>query len=428
METVSLINYLLAVLFFVCYSYQLLYIFIPFIRKSKPCKNTKFHKYAVLIAARNEEAVITHLIESIKNQNYPSELIDIFVVADNCTDNTASLARAAGARVWERFNRMKVGKGYAIDFLLKRIEEAYPDRPFDGYFIFDADNLLDEDYINEMNRLFSEGHRIVTSYRNSKNYGSNWISAGTSLWFLRESQYLSRSRMLFGTSCAVSGTGFLFHRDIIEKSGGWSFFTLTEDIEFSVYNIIKGEKIAYCESAVLYDEQPVRFSQSWRQRMRWTKGNIQVCRKYGTELIKSIFKNRSFSSFDMTMSIFAAFTLTAVSVAVNLFGFVYGLLLGRNLMIILVSIWKSIVNAYLMFFAIGLITTISEWKKIFASPAEKIVYAFTFPIFMFTYIPITIAAIFKKVEWKQIEHSKSITLKEIRMIKSKKSTSEPAGY
>ncbi len=157
--------------------------------------------------------------------------------------------------------------------------------------------------------------------------------------------------------------------------------------------------------------------------MRWTKGNIQVCRKYGTELIKSIFKNRSFSSFDMTMSIFAAFTLTAVSVAVNLFGFVYGLLLGRNLMIILVSIWKSIVNAYLMFFAIGLITTISEWKKIFASPAEKIVYAFTIPIFMFTYIPITIAAIFKKVEWKQIEHSKSITLKEIRMIKSKKSTS-----
>lgn len=414
MKIISFINYMIAVLFFICYSYQLLYIFIPFIKKNKPSENTALHKFAVLIAARNEEAVISQLIESINNQNYPAELIQIFVVADNCTDDTATKAKAAGAVVWERFNKQKIGKGYAIKFLLDRIGEAYPEKPFDGYFVFDADNLIDENYIKEMNRSFSDGNRLITSYRNSKNYGSNWISAGNSLWFLRESQYLSRSRSLLGTSCAVSGTGFLFHSDIIEKSGGWNFFLLTEDIEFSIHNIINGEKIAYCESAMLYDEQPVRFAQSWNQRMRWAKGNIQVCQKYGAKLVKSIFSDRSFSSFDMTMTIFPAMILAALSGVINLFGITYGLLSEENFIVIIQSIWESIANAYLMFFMIGFITTVTEWKNIHCSTFKKILYAFTFPLFMFTYIPITIVALFQKVEWKQIEHNKSVTLKEVR--------------
>ncbi|HHU77937.1 MAG: glycosyltransferase family 2 protein [Caldicoprobacterales bacterium] len=414
MKTVSLINHIIALLFAACYFYQFLYIFVPFVKKSRAAEAGKLHRYAVLIAARNEEAVIAKLIESIKNQNYPSELIEIFVVADNCTDNTAQKARTAGAYVYERFNRYKIGKGYAIEFLLDRIAEEYPESPFDGYFVFDADNLLDENYIAEMNKSFSNGNRIITSYRNSKNYGSNWISAGTALWFLRESQYLSRSRSLLGVSCAVSGTGFLFHREIIERSGGWKFFLLTEDIEFSIYNVINGERIAYCESAVLYDEQPARFRQSWNQRMRWTKGNMQVCRKYGARLIKSIFKNKSFSSFDMTMTIFPAVILAALSGIINLTGLIYGFTLKSDYMTIIQSLWESMLKAYFMFFMIGMVTTITEWKRIYCPAVKKILYAFTFPIFMFTYVPITIAALFKKVEWKPIEHRESITLKEIR--------------
>ena len=414
MKTVSLINHIITLLFAACYFYQFLYIFVPFVKKSRAAEAGKLHRYAVLIAARNEEAVIAKLIESIKNQNYPSELIEIFVVADNCTDNTAQKARTAGAYVYERFNRYKIGKGYAIEFLLDRIAEEYPESPFDGYFVFDADNLLDENYIAEMNKSFSNGNRIITSYRNSKNYGSNWISAGTALWFLRESQYLSRSRSLLGVSCAVSGTGFLFHREIIERSGGWKFFLLTEDIEFSIYNVINGERIAYCESAVLYDEQPARFRQSWNQRMRWTKGNMQVCRKYGARLIKSIFKNKSFSSFDMTMTIFPAVILAALSGIINLTGLIYGFTLKSDYMTIIQSLWESMLKAYFMFFMIGMVTTITEWKRIYCPAVKKILYAFTFPIFMFTYVPITIAALFKKVEWKPIEHRESITLKEIR--------------
>lgn len=416
MRTITCINYALAILFFICYSYQLLYVLVPFIKKKKEHKKTRLHTYAVLIAARNEEAVISHLIESIKNQTYPSNLVKIFVVADNCTDKTAEKAAAAGAIVWKRFNRQQIGKGYAIDFLLDNIKKAYPKSKFDGYFIFDADNLLDENYITEMNKSFSDGNRIITSYRNSKNYGDNWISAGSSLWFLRESQYLNRSRMLLGTSCAVSGTGFLFHHDVLEKSGGWKFFLLTEDIEFTIYNVIEGEKIAYCESALIYDEQPVKFSQSCTQRMRWAKGYIQVFMKYGAKLIALVFKKGSFSSFDMVMATMPAIFLSIIGGIVNVCGAVMGFLTGNNLLFLIKPLFESIISAYLMFFIVGCVATISEWEKIYCPPVKKVLYVFTFPFFCFTSIPISMIALFKKVEWKHIHHNESKSLKEVRKV------------
>ena len=95
---------------------------------------------------------------------------------------------------------------------------------------------------------------MITSYRSSKNYGGNWISAGYALWFLRESRYLNHARNIIHFSCAVSGTGFFFSRKIADEINGWPYHLLTEDIEFSVDQITKGIKIAFCEKAVLYDE------------------------------------------------------------------------------------------------------------------------------------------------------------------------------
>ncbi len=177
METIKLINFIIATVFFVCYSYQFAYILVPYLKKEKPHKPAELHRYAVLISARNEELVIGNLLDSISAQDYPSRLVRVFVVADNCTDKTAKVARAHGAIVYERFNDKLVGKGYALEYLLDRIGEEYGD-VFDAYMVFDADNLLSEDYISRMNETFSDGYRIITSYRNSKNYGDNWISAG----------------------------------------------------------------------------------------------------------------------------------------------------------------------------------------------------------------------------------------------------------
>ncbi|NLT14770.1 MAG: glycosyltransferase family 2 protein [Clostridiales bacterium] len=415
METVGLINYILSITFTVFYLYQFVYLLAPMFKRSKPeLTAAGMHRYGVLISARNEETVITQLIGNIHEQNYPGELVTVFVVADNCTDNTAKAARGAGAVVYERFNKQQIGKGYALDFLLTRIKEDYAKDAFDGFFVFDADNLLDENYISEMNKTFSQGHRIITSYRNSKNYDANWISAGYSLWFLRESQFLNHSRMLLGTSCSVSGTGFLVHRDVIEKNGGWKFFLLTEDIEFSVHSIINGERIAFCKKAILYDEQPTDFKQSWRQRLRWAKGFLQVFRKYGGALAKSIFTNKSFSSYDMLMIILPALFLTLLSVVCNVIAIIIGSMLSYDVFAALSSLIQTSVNGYLLLFTIGLITLISEWKQIHCKPFYKIVYLFSFPIFEFTYIPIALAALFGKVEWKPIIHKEVKTLADVR--------------
>ena len=218
METLKTINFIIAVIFFACYTYQFLYIPVPWLRKEKPHGPAKANRYAVLICARNEQRVIGDLIASLQGQTYDQTLLSIFVLADNCTDDTAMVARVAGAHVYERFNQVQVGKGYALQELLEHLEQDYP-RGFDGYFVFDADNILAPNYVEAMNRTFSDGHEIVTSFRNSKNYGDNWISAGYALWFLRESRYLNHARFLLGTSCAVSGTGFLFSRQVLEETG-----------------------------------------------------------------------------------------------------------------------------------------------------------------------------------------------------------------
>lgn len=411
MEKIILINLVIAIIFCICYSYQFLYVIVSLMKKDKPHQETKAHRFAVLIAARNEETVINHLIDSINTQTYDQGEVTVFVVADNCTDQTAACARKMGAIVYERFDQTKVGKGHAMEFLLNQMEKDYA--PFDGYFVFDADNVLDQNYILEMNKTFSDGYDIITSYRNSKNYGDNWISSGYAIWFLWESEFLNRGRMLLGTSCAVSGTGFFFSRRIIEKYGGWKFFLLTEDIQFTVDNVLSGEKIGYCRQAMLYDEQPVKFQQSFRQRMRWAKGFFQVFHRYGLDLFKGSLQ-RNTSCYDMLMVIMPAIILTLFTLIFNGSMILFGDYTTYQDDLIMMMMGRMILNMYFMLVFIATVTTATQWKNIHTTSFKKLAYIFTFPFFMFTYIPITIVAFFKKVEWQPIEHSRAKTLAEIK--------------
>lgn len=413
---ISIFNLIIFIIFTGFYSYQFYYVLIGMFKKPKTLVAQKNHRFAVVIAARNESAVISQLINSIKKQKYPAELIDIYVVADNCTDNTADVAKEAGATVFERFNRQYVGKGYALDYALKIILNS--DVKYEGYFIFDADNLLDENYIAEMNKVFDNGYKIITSYRNSKNYDTNWLSAGYSLWFLREAKYLNNSRMILNTGCAISGTGFMVSDEIIRKNNGWKHHLLTEDIEFSIDNAIQGEQIGYCGTAVLYDEQPYLFEQSWNQRLRWAKGFYQVFGKYGMELFKSIFTKKSFCCYDMFVTICPALFLSLVSVGINLVFLTIGLINFEVYPEIIQETSSSILmsgfNSYAVLYGLGLVTTISEWKSINSTAFKKIIYTFSFPIFIFTYIPISIVALFRKIEWKPITHSITKSIEEVR--------------
>lgn len=421
LQFIQRFNLLIFALFTVFYAYQLFYVVAALWhdRKHTPMRPAKKqHKFAAVISARNERAVISELVHSIKKQNYPSELLDVFVIADNCTDDTAEVAERAGAIVFKRFNRTEVGKGYALDYAFKRIDKEYASAGYEGYFIFDADNLLDPNYVAEMNKVFDSGYRVITSYRNSKNFDSNWISAGSALWFLRESKFLNNSRMILGTNCAVSGTGFLVACDVLRARGGWKYHLLTEDIQFSIDCACEGERVGYCPTAVLYDEQPVTFEQSWNQRLRWSKGFYQVFARYGRKLLGGIIKHHSFSCYDMLMTVAPAMLLTLASVAVNAF-FLISALLSTPVAVGVVkvtlsSIISSFGGFYLTLLFFGAITVITEWKHINTTAVRKVFYTFTFPLFIFTYIPIAIVALFRKIEWKPIAHTISKSIEEFQ--------------
>lgn len=395
------------------YAYQMFYlVYVLFKKNIREFEAKTQHKFAVVTSARNEETVIGNFIDSVKKQNYPSELIDIFVIADNCTDNTASIAREHGAIVVERFNTELIGKGYALDYLFKKINEEYSDRGYEAYIVFDADNLLDRNYVSEMNKVFDNGYRAATSYRNSKNYGTNWITAGYALWFLREAKYLNNARMMLGTSCAISGAGFMISKELIDERGGWDYHLLTEDIQFSVANILEGVKIGYAGNAKFYDEQPYTFAQSWKQRMRWCKGFYQVIWHYGFDLFKGLWTR--FACYDMMMTLLPAVFISILSLFVNAGVMIWELAAGNMAQTVVPSVLTdfgiSLLYYYGILFFIGFVTAITEWKEIHCSKLRKIWSCFTFPFFIFTYIPISLVALFKKVKWDPIKHDVNISI------------------
>jgi len=415
MSILTLINLCLGALLVLCYAYQFVFVFIAYLAKKPKFEAKKINKIAVLIAARNEENVIGGLIECIKKQDYPKEALDVFVIADNCTDFTAETARACGAVAYERFNKTEVGKGYAIDFLLKRIAEDYGDETYDAYLIFDADNLVEENFVTEINKTFSQGYDCVTSYRNSKNYGDNWLSAGQGMCFMRDLILLNRARMAVGGCCFVAGTGFMFSSKLCKSfGGGWPFHTLTEDGEFTTYNAIKGSKMGYCDTARFYDDQPTKLTQSWNQRLRWCKGYLQIIKGYYSELIKGIFSKKFLSCFDMTMCMAPAYVLSILAVIANIVGAVVSLAVGVPLLTVAMSLAVGVLGAYFVLFVFGFVLTISEWRQLKTSAFKKLLYMFTFPVYMFTFIPIAFVALFKKsVKWTPIVHENKVSMDDL---------------
>lgn len=401
----------LGLLLGLCYAYQLLYLFLPLLYKKPLPAQAEPRRYAILIAARNEEAVLPHLLRSIQQQNYPPEYIRVFVVADNCTDRTAQVAQREGAVVFVRYSTKRVGKGYALNYLLDQIDLTCGWDAFDAFLVFDADNVLHPDYIRQINRLCSAGYDAFCGYRNSKNFGTNLISAGNALWFLHDSEHLNASRMALGLPCTVTGTGFGFTSALLKRFGGWHFFTLTEDIEFSFRCITEGVTVGYCQEAIVYDEQPKALLVSWRQRTRWVQGGIQVSVRYGKALAKGFLRGgrKGYSCLE--------------AATLSLWGFGTGVLCG--ILALLAAALQSgfpgalqwflgtLLYGYCFSFLIGAMTLIMAWRRIRATLLQKLLSLIAFPLYTLSYAPIAVTALFRKFHWPPIEHSVAVSADEL---------------
>lgn len=398
----------------ICYAYQAIYLFVPmFVKRKKPEQAEKQHKFAILIAARNEEAVLPHLLKTIRDQDYPAELITTYVIADNCTDATARVAAEGGAHVYERFNTEQVGKGYALNYLIDHIraEEGGLER-YDAFMIFDADNLLDANFMTQINITCDQGYGVFGSFRNTKNFGTNWISSGHAMWYLHDSVHLNQSRYLLGNPCFVTGTGFGFTRETLEKAGGnWKFFTLTEDIEFSAWLSYNGIRSGYNHDAILYDEQPESFKLSWRQRTRWVQGGNQVGMKHTGKLLKGIFQggHSGYGCLEMITLTLLGYGFAALSAV---FSFIVTFI-GSGFLGLAVSLVSMLLGTYVSMLLIGVLTVIPIWNRIRDTEKNKVLAVITFPIYVATFVPIAVTAVFRKRRWAPIAHTVAISTEDM---------------
>lgn len=406
-------------------AYRALYIIGVFKKKQyKPTNN--FHKYGICVAARNEDKVIRNLLDSIKNQDYSHDKLSIFVVADNCTDSTAEIVKQFALEsdietvVYEHNNPNERTKGYALRYLFDKIKENYGGvETFDGYFVFDADNVLAPDYITRMNEAFDAGNEIVTSFRNSKNWDQNWISFSYALHWMGSCAIEHRGKNLLGLSCRIQGTGFLFSNKFVLN--GWNYVSLTEDRAFCTDAVVQGSRVAYCEDAMFYDEQPYKLKIALRQRIRWAKGHLQSSVENCPKLLKNIFKfnKNSINSYDTFWLNFPAdiesmarklitwaLQITIGILAANAWGAIAGILTG--------ILW-----GYLELWIVHMIYptfVYCFYKKHFSKiPFYKLFfYIFMFPFFQKIGQWSMYIALFKKVEWKQIPHDFTIDVDKLK--------------
>ena len=246
------------VILFLLYYY---YVSVSGWRKRKEEKDfTPEKRFALITAAHNEEAVIRYHLESIKKLNYPAELFDIYVIADNCTDTTAAIARQEGALVYERFSPQR-GKGYALEWMFNKLFEM-EEQKYDAICLFDADNIVSSNFLLEMNSKLKKGYRSIQGYLDTKNPNDSWVTAcyATAYWSMNRMWQLARFNK--GLSNALGGTGVCLEYQLL-KEYGWGATCLTEDLEFTMKLLMNGIKTSWAHEAKVYDEKPVYFSQTW---------------------------------------------------------------------------------------------------------------------------------------------------------------------
>ena len=375
--------------------------------KDKPIKSTKLNKFMAIIPAHNEEQVVANLIESLKKQNYDKEKYDIYVIADNCTDRTAEIAKECGAIVYERNDLTKKTKGYALDWFLKQKIEENAD--YDAFCVFDADNIVDENFLKEMNKKLLQGEEVVQGYRDIKNPTDNWITAGYALFYWTMHRFYHLARYNIGLSPLLNGTGFMVKFDVV-KPNGWQTQTLTEDIEFSLQRIIAGKRLGWATDAKVYDEQPTSFKQSWSQRSRWTVGHIQCIEKYAKKLFVAAKENKTLMNVDGFLYIIGSipmFIVSMILIVINftvyiLNGMTFDGLLWNLLMYALPSLFFPIITA--------IVAMLLDKKKI--RPMIKGIICY--PFFMVTWLVINFKCLFKRqTTWEKIAHVRDIKIAEV---------------
>ncbi|MCI6869128.1 MAG: glycosyltransferase family 2 protein [Selenomonadales bacterium] len=370
-------------------------------------------KLAVIVAAHNESAVIGQLVANLKDLRYPKELYDIYVIADNCSDNTAEIAREAGAIVCERTHPTKKSKGYALEWMFERIFEM-KDKEYDAVVVFDADNLVHPDFLMEMNHHLCKGSKIIQGYLDAKNPYDTWV-AGTfaiAFWVIDHVSHLAKTNI--GLSAVLGGTGMCITTDVIREQG-WRATCLVEDMEFTMKSLATGIKTTWAHDAIVYDEKPLTFMQSWRQRKRWAQGQFDVAHRFIPKMLKEGIKQRKPYIWDGCIYLLQPhFLMISTFFIIISYVQLWTHPFYTNIYSILPSTLMTIImlGQYILPMIILL--------KIKAKPKAWL-YLLLYPVFIYSWIPIIFLGFIHRNEheWSHTQHTRSMTYEQLMGEKNK---------
>ena len=362
------------------------------------------HRFALIVPSHNEEKVVGKIVSNLKELQYPRELYDIFVIADNCTDSTAHVAKEMGAIVMERVDHVKKGKGHSLEWMFAKLFQM--ETKYDAVCIFDADNLVSANFLLEMNKHLSLGHKVVQGYLDSKNPFDSWVAANNSIAFWIGNRMFQLPRYYLGLSCVLGGTGMMIATDTLRKIG-WGATCLTEDLEFTVKVALQGMKVYWAHEAIIYDEKPLTMQQSFHQRVRWMQGQADVISRFFKPLILRVMQKRDMVAFDLVM-----YLVQPVIIVVNFFCLVMGVFF-----MFVNPQPASLAADMLTIFFIGLL-----YINVIFLILEKryslrtLAFFFTFPFYNLTWAPIVMKGFKNKnqKEWSHTLHSRVLDISEMQ--------------
>lgn len=365
------------------------------------------HHFTVLIPARNEEAVIGELVDSLKKQNYPKNAYTINVIADHCTDHTAEIAGEHGATVI-----INEADTHSKGELLNRFFHLAKARIHtDAYLIFDADNLVEPDFLSQMNDAYGEGYKVAQGHRVGKNISDSWISTCYELFFMIQNNFLNHARFCVGKSGYLNGTGIMISKDIAD-SGLFYGQSVTEDMELEANMALSNVDIAYVSGALTFDEYPIKLGTSLRQLLRWYIGQMDCFKRFGGRLLKTAFQKKNFACLDKFL-FFIMQIVSMVSLGTQILCVCTGLP-GINALLPIPA-WTIFLGLGALY-ALSTIVIYQILKRYRGQTTSCLPGAFMFPVFMYIWLPVSLMWIFRgsrKYKWEPIQHVRALHIEDM---------------
>lgn len=369
------------------------------------------HRFAVIIPAHNEETVIGPLLQNLRGLDYPAGLYDVYVVADNCADRTAALARLEGARVLERHDPHCRGKAFALEYAFLHILGSAGERAggYDAVVIVDADNLVAPNFLQAMAARLERGERVIQGYLDVKNPNDTWVTASFAISYWVSNRFWCLARSNLGLTVPLGGTGMCIDTGVL-RTVGWGTETLTEDLEFTARALLRGVRTHWAHEAAIYDEKPLTFAGSWTQRLRWVQGGVQVACRHAWSLLWRGLSRRDPVMLEGAVLLCRPFFLVLMT----------GAALIRLVFRYLGLPW----------FYAGVLSPEAVWWILFSLqwllplvairldrlPLRPFRFLPFFPLFVYSWIPIAWLGVIRarRATWNHTRHTRGITYEELR--------------